>query len=93
MYTRFTCLPTGPVWWVTRVRPSIFFASDAASSTDLVIRTPPLVPASASKKVPLPLPPAWIWAFTTHIGPSNSPAAVFASSDFSTILPSETGAP
>ena len=44
-------------------------------STDLVRRTPPFSPASASLNLPLPRPPAWICALTTQRGPSNSPAA------------------
>ena len=90
---RLTTLPAGPVWWVTSVRPSIFCASSAASETDLVMRTPPFSPAAASLKRPLPRPPAWICALTTQIGPSSSPAAVLASSAFSTTRPSETGTP
>ena len=90
---RLTALPGAPVWWVTRVRPSIFCASSAASDTDFVMRTPPFSPAVASLNLPLPRPPAWICALTTQIGPSSSPAAAFASSALSTTRPSDTGAP
>ena len=45
------------------------------SSIDLAMRTPPLSPASASLNLPLPRPPAWICAFTTHTGPGRFCAA------------------
>ena len=55
--TRCTSWPSGPVWWVTSVMPSIRCAGRArlvrATSTTL---TPP----------PLPRPPAWICALTTR---------------------------
>ena len=38
---------------------------------DLAMRTPPLSPAEASLNLPLPRPPAWIWLFTTQIGPGS----------------------
>src|SRR4051794_1227145 len=36
------------------------------------MRTPPLSPAEGSLNLPLPRPPAWIWLFTTQIGPPAS---------------------
>src|SRR6201984_1250613 len=53
------------------------------------MRTPPLSPAEASLNLPLPRPPAWIWLFTTQIGPGNCLAAASASSGFSTGTPFE----
>ena len=52
-----------------------------------------LVAGRGFLELPLPRPPAWIWALTTQMGPSISLAAVLASSAFSTTRPSETGAP
>src|SRR4051794_35561603 len=54
---RLTMRPPGPVWGVTRVMPSIFWAASRAASAPLTTFTPP----------PLPRPPAWIWAFTTTV--------------------------
>ena len=56
---------------MTRVAPSICLANSLTSATDLAMRTPPLSPAEASLNLPLPRPPAWIWLFTTQIGPGS----------------------
>src|SRR5213594_242617 len=50
--------------------PRIFEACSRTCSTDLASLTPP----------PLPRPPAWICAFTTHTLPPSSRAAATASS-------------
>src|SRR2546430_770449 len=80
-------------WFVTRVAPSICLANSLTSATDLAIRTPPLSPADGSLNLPLPRPPAWIWLFTTQIGPGKDLAAASASPDFSTGTPREIGTP
>src|SRR5450631_2446416 len=67
---RRTTRPWGPVWCVTSVMPSIFEAMSRTSSMERASFTPP----------PLPRPPAWIWAFTTHTGPPSFFAASTASS-------------
>ena len=56
---------------MTSVAPSICLANSLTSATDLAMRTPPLSPAEASLNLPLPRPPAWIWLFTTQIGPGS----------------------
>src|ERR1700682_2288770 len=92
-YSRLTCLPCGPVWIVTRVAPSICLANSLTSATDLAMRTPPLSPAEASLNLPLPRPPAWIWLFTTQIGPPSVLAATSESEARSTGTPFEIGTP
>src|SRR5664280_6631 len=57
------------------------------------MRTPPLSPALASLNLPLPRPPAWIWLFTTQIGPGSVFAAASESADCSTGTPFEIGTP
>src|SRR5437870_5335875 len=57
------------------------------------MRTPPLSPAEASLNLPLPRPPAWIWLFTTQIGPGSVFAAASASPALSTGTPFEIGTP
>ena len=86
-------MPASPVWIVTSVWPSISPAKSFTSSIDLVTRTPPLAPAGAPLKVPLPRPPAWIWLFTTQTGPPSSLAAASASSGLKIATPLETGSP
>jgi len=81
------------VWIVTSVLPSICSAKALTSSTDLARRTPPLSPASASLNLPLPRPPAWICAFTTHTGPGSAWAAATASSAVKAGAPCATGTP
>src|SRR4051812_30562009 len=80
---RFTTLPFGPVWCVTRVEPSRRVASLSTSSIDLTTLTPPA----------LPRPPACIWAFTTQTGPPNSLAAFTASPTENAGTPCATGTP
>ena len=91
--TRLTTRPAGPVWMVTSVLPSICSAAVLTSSIDLTMRTPPLSPAAASLNLPLPRPPAWIWAFTTHTGPGRPWAAFTASAGVKAGPPSATGTP
>src|SRR5450755_1669564 len=67
---RRTTRPWGPVWCVTSVMPSIFEAMSRTSSIERARFTPP----------PLPRPPAWICAFTTHTVPPSVFAASTASS-------------
>src|SRR5688572_8229879 len=69
MSSRRTFWPSGPVWCVTRFMPSIDDASFSTSSIDRASLTPP----------PLPRPPAWTCAFTTHTGPPSCFAALTAS--------------
>src|SRR5512141_2616096 len=57
------------------------------------MRTPPLSPALASLNLPLPRPPAWIWLFTTQIGPGSCLAAASDSEAFKTGTPREIGTP
>ena len=57
-----TSCPSGPVWWVTSFMPRICPASCARLLGVLASLTPP----------PLPRPPAWICALTTHRPPSSS---------------------
>src|SRR4030088_3852428 len=57
------------------------------------MRTPPLSPAEASLNLPLPRPPAWIWLFTTQIGPPSVLAATSESEARSTGTPFEIGTP
>ena len=64
-----TSLPAGPVCLVISVMPSIFSAVGKTSSIALTTLTPP----------PLPRPPAWICAFTTHTGPPSFFASASAS--------------
>ena len=85
--------PAGPVWIVTSVLPSICSAKVFTSSIDLARRTPPLSPASASLNLPLPRPPAWICAFTTHTGPGSACAAFTASSTVNAGAPCASGTP
>src|ERR1700685_4345648 len=92
-YSRLTCLPCGPVCTVTRVAPSICLTNSLTSATDLAMRTPPLSPAEASLNLPLPRPPAWIWLFTTQIGPPSVFAATSESEARSTGTPLEIGTP
>src|ERR1700736_2258923 len=92
-YRRLTCLPCGPVCTVTRVAPSICLANSLTSATDLAMRTPPLSPAVASLNLPLPRPPAWIWLFTTQIGPGSTFAAASESAARNTGTPREIGTP
>src|SRR6476659_6169731 len=80
---RFTTLPFGPVWCVTRVDPSRRFASFSTSSIDFTTLTPPA----------LPRPPAWICALTTQTGPPSSCAALMASSAEKAGSPCATGTP
>src|SRR5258708_1235824 len=70
MRRRCTSRPCGPVWWVLSVMPSIFAASSRTSPMERASFTPP----------PLPRPPAWTCAFTTHTGPRSDSAAATASS-------------
>src|SRR4029077_13509123 len=88
-----TCLPCGPVCTVTSVAPSICLANSLTSATDLAMRTPPLSPAEASLNLPLPRPPAWIWLFTTQIGPGSFLAAASESEACNTASPREIGTP
>src|SRR6478752_8725088 len=57
------------------------------------MRTPPLSPAEASLNLPLPRPPAWIWLFTTQIGPGSVLAAASESEALRTGTPREIGTP
>ena len=82
MSRRRTTRPSGPVWWVRRVIPSMAFASDSVSSAVFASLTPP----------PLPRPPAWIWAFTTT-GKPSSLATSTASSAVRATRPFGTGTP
>src|SRR3984957_8192775 len=91
--SRLTCLPCGPVCTVTRVAPSICLANSLTSAIDLAMRTPPLSPAEASLNLPLPRPPAWIWLFTTQIGPGSVFAATSESEARRTGTPFEIGTP
>ncbi len=61
-----TIWPSGPVWMVTSWLPSRLVATWRASSALLTSCTPCC--SGFSLIVPLPRPPAWIWAFTTAIG-------------------------
>ena len=70
MSSRRTFWPCGPVWCVTSCMPRIFFACARTSSSDFATFTPP----------PLPRPPAWICALTTHTLPPSCRAAATASS-------------
>lgn len=81
-HTRLTTRPSGPVWWVTRGLPNRPAAKAAASSAVWTTLTPPA----------LPLPPACIWAFTTH-GKPTSRAAARASSAVAAVRPSGVGTP
>src|SRR5881628_3855086 len=65
-----TFCPSGAVWCVFSIMPRIFPAHSRTSSGDFATFTPP----------PLPRPPAWICAFTTHAFPPSSRAAFTASS-------------
>src|SRR5687767_14885990 len=67
---RRTFCPCGPVWGVTSCMPRICFAFSRTSSSDFATFTPP----------PLPRPPAWICALTTHRVPPSCFAASTASS-------------
>ena len=69
--TRLTRWPSGPVWAVTSVDPSIWSAISAILAGELPIFTPPA----------LPRPPAWICAFTTHRWPPSSSATRAAAFD------------
>ena len=68
---RRTTRPSGPVWCVLRVMPSIAFAIASHSARLFASFTPP----------PLPRPPAWIWAFTT----TGKPRPLAASTASSTV--------
>src|SRR5882762_2826178 len=68
--SRRTFCPSGPVWCVFSIMPRILPAHSRTSSGDFATFTPP----------PLPRPPAWICAFTTHTLPPSSRAAFTASS-------------
>src|SRR5258708_2484269 len=57
------------------------------------MRTPPLSPALFSLNLPLPRPPAWIWLFTTQIGPGSVFAAASESAARNTGAPREIGTP
>src|SRR5580692_11843296 len=57
------------------------------------MRTPPLSPAEASLNLPLPRPPAWIWLFTTQIGPGSVLAATSETDARSTGTPLEIATP
>ena len=83
MYRRRTFWPSGPVWWVLSCMPRISPASFFTSSMLLATFTPP----------PLPRPPAWIWAFTTHTGPPSFWAASTASCTVNAGMPRGTGTP
>ncbi len=67
--SRRTTRPSGPVWWVRRVMPSMPLASDSHSSAERASLTPP----------PFPRPPAWIWALTTTGKPSPLAASTASS--------------
>src|SRR5580765_944030 len=67
---RFTFCPSGPVWCVFSIMPRILPDHSRTSASDFATFTPP----------PLPRPPAWICAFTTHTLPPNSRAALTDSS-------------
>src|SRR5438874_5908428 len=83
MYRRRTFWPSGPVWWVFSCMPSIWPASSLTASTLLATLTPP----------PLPRPPAWICALTTHTAPPNCFAARAASSTVNAGMPRGVGIP
>src|SRR5258706_4809875 len=68
--SRRTFCPSGPVWCVFSIMPRILPAHSRTSLSDFVTFTPP----------PLPRPPAWICALTTHTLPPSSRAALTASS-------------
>src|SRR5882762_5599415 len=70
MRSRRTFCPSGPVWCVLSIMPRILPAHSRTSSADFATFTPP----------PLPRPPAWICAFTTHTLPPSSRVAATASS-------------
>ena len=63
------------------------------SSIDRARRTPPLASGPSSLNLPLPRPPAWICALTTHSGPGSSFAASTASSTLIAAWPAGTGTP
>jgi len=63
--------------------PRICEAFSRTSAIDLATLTPP----------PLPRPPAWICAFTTHTEPPSSSAARTASSTLNAGMPRGTGTP
>ena len=81
--TRLTFLPSGPVWWVTSVIPSMSLVSCSTSPMDRASFTPP----------PLPRPPAWICALTTHTSPPSRRAMSAASTDEKATSPRGTGTP
>ena len=68
--SRRTFWPSGPVWCVFSCMPSIALAFSRTSSIERDSFTPP----------PLPRPPAWICALTTHTLPPSCFAAATASS-------------
>src|SRR4029079_5915466 len=84
---RFTSLPPGPVWCVTRFIPRIFCAVSRAAAAPFTTFTPP----------PLPRPPAWICALTTTNSLSVSAISAFAAASASSGLnagrPLGTGTP
>src|SRR5690606_23304388 len=75
--------PSGPVWWVLSIMPSISEASALASAGLLASFTPP----------PLPRPPAWICALTTVTEVPSSRAAASASSGVFATMPRGVGTP
>ena len=94
MSTWFTFLPLPLVWSVVRWPPRIPATFSSTWSMPFA-RTTPWEPVSST--VPLPRPPAWIWAFTTnHVVPVSSVsfwAAGTAASMVSTTIPSCTATP
>lgn len=58
--TSFTLRPDAPVWGVTRVFPNIFYEYYRTSDGFVAVWTPPF--KFDYLKIPLPLPPACIWA-------------------------------
>jgi len=83
MSSRRTVWPCTPVWWVTNRMPSMSCAWARTSSSERASLTPP----------PLPRPPAWICALTTHSGPPSRRAASTASATPNAGSPRGTGTP
>src|SRR5687767_13646833 len=83
MRMRRTFCPSGPVWWVFNCMPRIAPACWRTSSRDFATLTPP----------PLPRPPAWICALTTHTLPPRRLAASSASSTENAGKPRGVGMP
>ena len=84
-------LAVGPVWIVTSLWPSRLSATWAASSALRTSCTPCC--SGWSLIVPLPRPPAWIWALTTASLPPNWSKAAAASCGVRATRPRGTATP